>query len=61
MKCASYINGVFEKEYESQHDAYRYLKQVGLVKSINSSISQALSAYKEGKIIKRYGRTWVPI
>jgi len=61
MKCASYINGVFEKEYESQHDAYRYLKQIGLVKSINSEISQALRSYKEGKIIKRYGRTWVPM
>jgi hypothetical protein len=59
MKCASYINGVFEKEYESQSDACRYLKQIGLKKSICSSIGQALHAYKEGKNIKRYGRTWV--
>jgi len=57
-KCASYINNVFEKEHLSQRDAARYLISEGLDKATHGEISKALDAYKEGKIITRYGRTW---
>lgn len=58
-KCASYINGVLEKEHESQHDAMRYLRANGHPKARQSSISEALNTttkYGESKI--NYGRTW---
>lgn len=60
-KCASFINNIFEKEYLSQTDAMIYLKSIGINKASDSNIHQALDAYKEGKIITRYGRTWKKI
>jgi hypothetical protein len=59
QKCASYIDGVFEKEHESQTDAMRYLKSVGFDKASFKNISRALGkklSTDEPK--KAYGRTW---
>jgi hypothetical protein len=58
LKCASFINGVFEKEHESQRSAEKYLKSLGTTKACQSAISRALSSFENGKVIKRYGRTW---
>jgi len=58
MKCASYIDDVFEKEHESQHDAVKYLKSIGYDKASRSGVRQALASYRDEKIIIRYGRTW---
>lgn len=58
MKCASYINGVLEKQHVSQSAAGEYLKSVGYEKADNRSIGQALKAFRNGKVIMRYGRTW---
>ena len=61
MKCASYVNGVFEKEYISQRDAMQYLKCIGIEKASSKRISEVLKAYKNGEILTRYGRTWQTI
>ncbi len=53
--CASYIDGEFEKEHISQHDAKRYLRENGHPRASRSHISEAL---KSDKVLKRYGRTW---
>ena len=58
MKCASYVNGEFEKEYISQMDAERYLKSIGFEKASFTNISKALEAYRDGRVVKRYKRTW---
>jgi len=60
MRCASYINDIFEKEYTSQSDAVIYLKTKGYLKADVSGISQALEKYKNqpDKIVIRYDRTW---
>lgn len=58
LKCASYINGVLETEHESQHDAMRYLKSIGMKKASQSEISRALKEFTNGEVIMRYGRTW---
>lgn len=58
MRCASYINGVLEKEYISQSDAVIHLKSNGHTKATCGEISQALKAFRENRIIIRYGRTW---
>jgi hypothetical protein len=54
-KCASYINGVLEKEHLSQTDAAKYLKSVGFDKASYTGIGNAL----KGKFA--YGRTWQKI
>lgn len=58
MACASYINGVLEKEHISQEDAARYLRSSGRNNKKFNGISDALKAYRDGKVIIRYGRTW---
>ena len=59
QKCASYIDGVLEKEHESQLDAAEYLLSIGCDKACSSSISLALSGKnKNGSLKIRYGRTW---
>lgn len=58
MKCESWINDELEKIYESQSDAVRYLKNQGYEKADNGAIYKALKAYKDGKVIMRYDRTW---
>ena len=54
MRCVSYIDGVFEKEHDGQHDAIRYLKTVGHVKASQGTIGMALRGDRE----TAYGRTW---
>ena len=54
VKCTSYINGVVEKEHNSQMNAVNYLKSIGFEKATCSSICQVLS----GKCKTAYGRTW---
>ena len=59
QKCASYVDGVFEKEYESQTDAMRYLKSIGFDKASFKNISRALCGkLKNGNPKNAYGRTW---
>jgi hypothetical protein len=58
MKCESWINGEWEKNYDSQTDAVEYLKTQGYEKADNGALYKALKAYKDGKVIVRYGRTW---
>jgi hypothetical protein len=58
MKCASYIDGVIEKEHASQSDAMRYLKSLGLDKAAVQGINKALAACRKGENITRYDRTW---
>jgi hypothetical protein len=57
MPCCSYINGVFEKQHESQEDAVKYLKSVDHIKykkTTQGKISLALSGNRN----TAYGRTW---
>ena len=58
QKCASYKDGAFEKEHESQDAAAEYLRSIGYDKARPGNIGQALRAYDEGKVIIRRGRTW---
>ncbi len=59
MRCASYINGEFEKEHESQTDAVKYLNSIGFEKASPSSICMALGETYNTKTA--YGRTWKKI
>jgi len=54
VKCASYINGVFEKEHESQHDAVRYLRLNGYTKASPGNICYALCDFRKTV----YDRAW---
>lgn len=54
MKCASYIDGVFEKEHESQRSAVRYLKTIGYDNSKDSNIGNVLNGSRK----TAYGRSW---
>jgi len=56
MKCASYINGVLEKEHDSQLSAVRYLKSIGYESASFGNISVVLSG--NGKQTTAYNRTW---
>jgi hypothetical protein len=57
MRCASYIGDVFEKEYDSQSDAERYLKTIGIKEASNKRICEALCGNRN--IV--YGRVWTRI
>ncbi|AGE58173.1 hypothetical protein PBCVNW6652_917R [Paramecium bursaria Chlorella virus NW665.2] len=61
MRCVSYIDGVLEKDHDSQSDAAKYLKSKECyrvsIESIVGDISMALS----GKLKTAYGRTWQKI
>jgi hypothetical protein len=56
--CVSYVDGVFEKEHESQVDAVKYLRKNGCLKADGGAIGKALKAFKNGETLKKYGRTW---
>jgi len=56
MKCVSYIDGVFEKEHDSQSDAVRYLKSNGFNKATESNIGKALNPKYTTNFA--YGRVW---
>ena len=59
VKCISYIDGVFEKEHESQADAMRYLIYLGYKKASYKCISKALNKKnKDGNSKTMYGRAW---
>ena len=58
-KCASYINGAFEKDHLSLADAAEYLKSKGYPNASFKNISKALS--DKYKWNTAYGRTWVSI
>jgi hypothetical protein len=60
QKCASYIKGVFEKDYDSQSDAAEYLRSNGYEKARQGKISTALiETNKHGSPKTAYGRTWM--
>ena len=60
QKCASYIDGVFEKKHDSQEAAAEYLRSNGHKKANSGKISEALSGTrKNGNPKIKYGRTWV--
>ena len=60
QKCASYIDGILEKEHESQLDAAEYLRLNGCDKASSNNIGEALSSTnKNGSFKIKYGRTWV--
>jgi len=54
VKCASYINGIHEKDHLSQRDAAEYLKSNGFSKVSQGNICMALSGTRD----TAYGRTW---
>jgi len=58
MKCASYINGIFEQEHDSQDAVVKYLKSRGYTKASQGNISQALLASCKGKVLTKYDRTY---
>jgi hypothetical protein len=53
--CISYINGVFERQHESQEAAVKYLKLNGCPNASSSEISNAVNS---NKVLVRYKRTW---
>jgi hypothetical protein len=55
-KCASYVNGKFEKEHKSQHDAEKYLKSKGYTSDSQGNIGKALNPKYTSDFA--YGRTW---
>ena len=54
VKCASYINGLIEKEHDSQSNAVRYLISIGYDKATDRNIGKALSGDRK----TAYDRTW---
>jgi len=62
QKCESYIDGVLEKEHESQLDAAEYLRSIGFDTANNQNIGIALNGTKKNGSPKvRYGRTWAHV
>jgi hypothetical protein len=56
MKCASYINGIFEKEHESQTDAAKYLNSLGYDKATYRGVGRMLGDNCDRQTA--YDRTW---
>lgn len=54
VKCASYINDVLEKEYDSQSDAVTYLRSIGYTRAQDGMVSRAIVGDRK----TAYGRTW---
>jgi len=54
VKCASYVNGEFEKEHDSKSDAVRYLKSIGFSRADERNINKMLSDERQ----TAYKRTW---
>lgn len=52
--CASYINGILEKEHDSQTDAIKYLWDNGYEKATQTAIAMVLSGDRKSA----YGRIW---
>jgi len=59
QKCASYKDGVLEREYESQHAAAEYLRLRGFDKVGLGNICKSMDKKnKNGSPKIRYGRSW---
>ena len=58
VRCASYIDDVFEKEHESLEATVKHLKKLGYDRAGANNIGKALTAYQDGEIKIRYDRTW---
>ena len=54
IRCVSYIDGVVEKEHDSQRAAVEYLKLVGYKKATHVNIGKVLSGERK----HAYKRTW---
>ena len=54
VKCASYVNGVLEKEHVSKREAAKYLTSIGYDKATDKAIDRSLSGDRKSA----YGRTW---
>jgi hypothetical protein len=61
MRCVSYIDGIPEKEHESQHDAARYLKTKGCANGEVRGIAGHIREVISGDRKTAYGRTWVQL
>ncbi|AGE48888.1 hypothetical protein PBCVAP110A_645R [Paramecium bursaria Chlorella virus AP110A] len=59
MKCASYIDGMHEKNHDSQSDAAEYMKSKGYSNAYQGNIWKALTDKCNRK--SAYGRTWQKI
>lgn len=57
-KCASYIDGIHEKDHLSQSDVAKYLKNKGCSKASIRSIIGSIGIALSGKWKTAYGRTW---
>jgi len=53
-RCVSYINGIFEKEHDSQMDVIRYLKTLGYTKASVSAISMVLNERRKTAYARTY-------
>lgn len=60
LKCISYIDGILEKEHDSQTDAVKYLKSIGFEKASAGGIRKSLTAFRSNNIVIRYSRSWRP-
>ncbi|AGE56238.1 hypothetical protein PBCVNEJV1_254L [Paramecium bursaria Chlorella virus NE-JV-1] len=58
MKCASYINGVFEKDYESQTAAAKFIKSKGLSNASVANVVSRICSALSGDCNTTYKRTW---
>jgi len=54
IKCASYIDGVYELMHDSQTEAVKYLRHIGYDKAYSTGISQAIRGIQK----TAYDRTW---
>jgi hypothetical protein len=57
MRCVSYINGVLEKEHNSQTEAVKYLNYTGWENASHVNIIKVLNGTRKSA----YGRTWQKI
>ncbi|AGE49705.1 hypothetical protein PBCVCan184_092R, partial [Paramecium bursaria Chlorella virus Can18-4] len=58
MKCASYINGIKEEEFNSQTDAAKFIKTKGVSKSSVDGIKTAICMALSGERLSAYKRIW---
>ncbi|AGE51052.1 hypothetical protein PBCVCVG1_073R [Paramecium bursaria Chlorella virus CVG-1] len=58
MKCASYRDGVFEKNHDSQTDAAKYIYSLKISKTNIKIIASKISLALSGDRLSAYKRTW---
>ena len=59
MKCASYVNGVLEKEHVSKREAAKYLKSIGYDKASDKAIDRSLSGDRKSAYKRTWKRIWL--